>query len=56
MYLTLFLSLDLSLNVSLNFHNNPIRQAGAVINPYFPDEEREAQRTKPLAQDYSLYN
>lgn len=44
MYLTLFLSLDVSLNVSLNFHNNPIRQVGAVIHPYFPDEEREAQR------------
>ena len=44
MYLTLFLSLDVSLGVSLNFHNNPIRQVGAVINPYFPDEEREAQR------------
>ena len=44
MYLTLFLSLDVSLDVSLNFPNNPIRQVGAVINPYFPDEEREAQR------------
>ena len=44
MYLTLFLSLDVSLNVSLNFHNNPIRQVGAVIHSYFPGEEREAQR------------
>ena len=58
-YLTLFFSLDVSLNVSLNFHNNPIRQVGAVIHPCFPDAEREAQRELShftCSRLHSLYN